>query len=99
MERIDQNSTQLAQALDTGKLIIITTLQKFPWVLSKVGEDSQSTLCLDSGRGAFQPVGQGRGEAAPGVDHFGAASGGERRAAPNRVATTRLLWLRKRTRS
>ncbi len=62
VERIDQNSTQLAQALDTGKLIIITTLQKFPWVLSKVGglANRRFALILDeahssqSGKGAVK---------------------------------------------
>ena len=37
VEKIDGNSTQLAEALDKGKLIIITTLQKFPYVMDKVG--------------------------------------------------------------
>ncbi|SHJ97113.1 type I restriction enzyme, R subunit [Hathewaya proteolytica DSM 3090] len=34
--KIDNNSTQLANALNTGKKIIITTLQKFPFILEKV---------------------------------------------------------------
>ncbi len=34
--KIDNNSTQLADALNTGKKIIITTLQKFPFILDKV---------------------------------------------------------------
>ena len=34
--KIDNNSTQLANALNTGKKIIITTLQKFPFVVEKV---------------------------------------------------------------
>ncbi len=34
--KIDNNSTQLADALNTGKKIIITTLQKFPFVVEKV---------------------------------------------------------------
>ncbi|MDF2877166.1 MAG: type restriction-modification system restriction subunit [Anaerocolumna sp.] len=34
--KIDNNSTQLAGALNTGKKIIITTLQKFPFVVDKV---------------------------------------------------------------
>lgn len=34
--KIDNNSTQLATALNTGKKIIITTLQKFPFILEKV---------------------------------------------------------------
>jgi type I restriction enzyme R subunit len=49
VEKIDENSTQLATALDKGKLIIITTLQKFPWVLDKVGGlgDKRFALILD----------------------------------------------------
>lgn len=34
--KIDNNSSQLADALNTGKKIIITTLQKFPFVVEKV---------------------------------------------------------------
>lgn len=34
--KIDNNSNQLADALNTGKKIIITTLQKFPYVVEKV---------------------------------------------------------------
>lgn len=34
--KIDNNSTQLAEALNTGKKIIITTLQKFPFILEKI---------------------------------------------------------------
>ncbi len=34
--KIDNNSAQLANALNTGKKIIITTLQKFPFVVEKV---------------------------------------------------------------
>ena len=49
VEKIDGNSNQLAEALDKGKLIIITTLQKFPHVLSKVGQlaDRRFALILD----------------------------------------------------
>lgn len=49
VEKIDENSNQLASALDKGKLIIITTLQKFPWVLDKVGGlgDKRFALILD----------------------------------------------------
>jgi type I restriction enzyme R subunit len=36
--KIDDNSKQLAQALNTGKKIIITTLQKFPFVVEKVND-------------------------------------------------------------
>ncbi len=38
VEKIDEDSNQLAVALENGKLIIITTLQKFPHILTKVGE-------------------------------------------------------------
>lgn len=62
VEKIDENSTQLATALDKGKLIIITTLQKFPWVLNKVSGlgDKRFALILDeahssqSGKGAVK---------------------------------------------
>jgi type I restriction enzyme R subunit len=36
--KIDDNSNQLAKALNTGKKIIITTLQKFPFVVEKVND-------------------------------------------------------------
>ncbi|MCG3190808.1 MAG: DEAD/DEAH box helicase family protein [Thermoanaerobaculia bacterium] len=35
--RIDENSTQLAEALAAGTPIVITTLQKFPFVTEKIG--------------------------------------------------------------
>ncbi len=38
VEKIDQNSEQLANALTNGTNIIITTLQKFPFVIEKVGK-------------------------------------------------------------
>lgn len=38
VQKIDKDSTQLALALDYGTNIIITTLQKFPFVVDKVGE-------------------------------------------------------------
>ena len=38
VQRIDKDSTQLANALGYGTNIIITTLQKFPFVVDKVGE-------------------------------------------------------------
>lgn len=37
VQKIDKNSTQLADAITNGKHIIITTLQKFPFVLDKIG--------------------------------------------------------------
>lgn len=38
VEKIDDDSTQLSNALKTGFPIIITTLQKFPFVSEKIGE-------------------------------------------------------------
>jgi type I restriction enzyme R subunit len=38
VRKIDKNSQQLADALGSGTNIIITTLQKFPFVVDKVGE-------------------------------------------------------------
>lgn len=38
VQKIDQDSSQLAQALGYGTNIIITTLQKFPFVIDKVGD-------------------------------------------------------------
>src|SRR5690554_6403994 len=38
VQRIDKDSTQLASALGYGTNIIITTVQKFPFVVDKVGE-------------------------------------------------------------
>ncbi|MCH9813729.1 MAG: DEAD/DEAH box helicase family protein [Epsilonproteobacteria bacterium] len=38
VQKIDKDSTQLADAITNGTNIIITTLQKFPYVLDKVGE-------------------------------------------------------------
>ena len=37
VQRIDENSTQLAKHLEAGTNIIITTLQKFPFILDKIG--------------------------------------------------------------
>ncbi len=38
VQKIDKNSQQLADALGAGLNIIITTLQKFPFILDKIGE-------------------------------------------------------------
>ncbi len=38
VQKIDKNSQQLADALEVGSNIIITTLQKFPFVLDKIGD-------------------------------------------------------------
>lgn len=46
VQKIDQNSTQLAEALAAGANIIITTLQKFPFVLEKIGELPRRTYAV-----------------------------------------------------
>ena len=38
VQKIDVDSSQLADALTAGALIIVTTLQKFPFVTEKIGE-------------------------------------------------------------
>lgn len=38
VRKIDENSTQLADALKSGVAIVITTLQKFPFVTEKIGD-------------------------------------------------------------
>ncbi len=38
VQKIDKDSSQLADALEKGSNIIITTLQKFPFVIEKVGD-------------------------------------------------------------
>lgn len=38
VQKIDKNSQQLADAISAGSNIIITTLQKFPFILDKIGE-------------------------------------------------------------
>ena len=38
VEKIDENSSQLAEALAAGVPIVVTTLQKFPFVTEKIGE-------------------------------------------------------------
>lgn len=38
VQKIDKDSQQLADAISAGSNIIITTLQKFPFILNKIGE-------------------------------------------------------------
>jgi len=49
VERIDKDSTQLAEAIKKGKDIIITTLQKFPFTLDKIKdlEDRKYAIVID----------------------------------------------------
>ena len=44
--KIDNNAAQLADALNTGKKIIITTLQKFPFILEKVDDLSGKRFAI-----------------------------------------------------
>lgn len=44
--KIDENAAQLAQALEGGAKIIVTTLQKFPFVLGKVGTMKDRTFAV-----------------------------------------------------
>ena len=44
--KIDNNSSQLANALNTGKKIIITTLQKFPFIVEKVKDLSGKRFAI-----------------------------------------------------
>ncbi len=37
VQKVDKNSAQLAESLESGTPIIITTLQKFPFILDKIG--------------------------------------------------------------
>lgn len=46
VENIDQTSRQLKAALEAGKTIIVTTLQKFPMIVQQVGELPQSRFAL-----------------------------------------------------
>ena len=49
VDRIDKDSNQLAQAIKSGTSIIITTLQKFPFILDKVGDlpDRRYAVIID----------------------------------------------------
>jgi type I restriction enzyme R subunit len=49
VQKIDENSDQLAKALNSGTPIVITTIQKFPFVLSKVQgmKDRRFALIVD----------------------------------------------------
>lgn len=49
VQKIDKDSTQLASALGYGTHIIITTLQKFPFIVDKVGElpDRKYAVIID----------------------------------------------------
>lgn len=46
VQKVDRNAAQLAEALTSGTNIIITTLQKFPFVLDKISELPQRHYAL-----------------------------------------------------
>ena len=46
VQKIDTDSTQLANALASGVPIVITTLQKFPYVTEKIGELPKRTYAV-----------------------------------------------------
>ena len=46
VQKIDRDSTQLAEALASGVPIVITTLQKFPFVTEKIGDLPQRTYAV-----------------------------------------------------
>lgn len=46
VEKIDKDSAQLANAISSGTRIIITTLQKFPFIMEKVGEFSRGKYAV-----------------------------------------------------
>jgi type I restriction enzyme R subunit len=46
VENIDKTSRQLKQALEDGKMIIVTTLQKFPVIVGQMGELSQQRFAV-----------------------------------------------------
>ncbi len=54
VQKIDENSTQLADGAEAGTPIIITTLQKFPFVLEKIGElpNRRYALIVDEAHGS-----------------------------------------------
>lgn len=49
VQKVDENSDQLASALNTGTPIVITTLQKFPFILDKVAglKERRFALIID----------------------------------------------------
>lgn len=46
VEKIDKDSTQLANAIANNTRIIITTLQKFPFIIEKVGEFTRGKYAI-----------------------------------------------------
>ena len=55
VQKIDVSSTQLAEALAKGVPIVITTLQKFPFVTEKIGDLPEAQVCSYCRRGPQLP--------------------------------------------
>ena len=56
VENIDQTSRQLKEALESGKTIIVTTLQKFP-VIAGLGRRDRTTMFVSRGVGTvYVPI-------------------------------------------
>ncbi len=62
VQKIDIDSNQLAQALATGTPIIITTLQKFPFVTEKIGELPARTYAVIVDEAHSSQSGEGAAE-------------------------------------
>ena len=60
VENIDQTSKQLKQALEEGKTIIVSTLQKFPVIAGQIGELPGKRFAVDHRRGPLVAVGRDR---------------------------------------
>ena len=58
VENIDTTSRQLKQALEDGKTIIVTTLQKFPVIQDQIGELAGQAVRSHHRRSPFLPVGR-----------------------------------------
>jgi type I restriction enzyme, R subunit len=60
------NAEELRTYLQKGKKIIVTTVQKFPFILDELGDLSGKKLRPADRRGAFQPGRQDHGQDAHG---------------------------------
>lgn len=58
-----ESSGDLRKAIEDGRRIIITTIEKFPYVLPEISEDHKDrAFCHHHRRSAFQPERQDRGQ-------------------------------------
>jgi type I restriction enzyme R subunit len=88
-----ENSGDLRKFIEQGKKIIITTVQKFPFILDEIGDRRRGkTLRHHHRRGAFQP-----GRQDLGGDEHGARRGGaeEEEETDPRTRINRLMEARK----